>query len=103
MAEYIEKDAFIRSIEGNPFTTESVKSYIRVSVKKFPAADVRENTIRTQADRIRAMSDEELASFVHIMITDAVFIFGHDGATPDTYSRWLDWLQSPAGEVGDGD
>lgn len=40
MAEYIEKDAFIRSIEGNPLTTESVKSYIRVSVKKFPAADV---------------------------------------------------------------
>lgn len=42
MAEYIEKDAFIRSIEGNPFTTESVKSYIRVSVKKFPAANVAE-------------------------------------------------------------
>ena len=43
MAEYIEKEAFIRSIEGNPFTTESVKSYIRVSIKRFPAADVREN------------------------------------------------------------
>ena len=92
MAEYIEKDAFIRSIEGNPFTTESVKSYIRVSVKTFPAADVRENTIRTQADRIRAMSDDELAMII---------MCPTDGKCPTLYPSCyecaLHWLRSSAG------
>lgn len=101
MAEYIEKDAFIRSIEGNPFTTESVKSYIRVSVKTFPAADVRENTIRTQADRIRAMSDEELAVLLEgcICPSNPCKKVVDRTRTPDKkacQSCWLDWLQSSA-------
>ena len=105
MAEYIEKDAFIRSIEGNPFTTESVKSYIRVSVKKFPAADVRENTIRTQADRIRAMSDEELAEFIGGIYTlerdawgeyDPCVVVEQSVKIRDK-DDMLNWLRSPAG------
>jgi hypothetical protein len=33
-------------------------------VDDWPAADVRENVIRTQADKLRAMSDEELAKWL---------------------------------------
>lgn len=98
MAEYIEKEAFIRSIEGNPFTTESVKSYIRVSVKKFPAADVRENAIRTQADLIRAMTDEELAVLLEgCVCPSATCNRERQPEKKMCQSCWLDWLRSPAG------
>lgn len=35
----IDANALIASVEGNPFTTESVKSYLRVSVKAMPTVD----------------------------------------------------------------
>lgn len=30
----IDADALIKAVEGNPFVTESVKSYVRMSVRK---------------------------------------------------------------------
>ena len=56
--------------------------------------------IKTNADRIRAMTDEELAEFIRIVC------FGVEGMVcqkrPNCEACWLDWLQSPA-DGGDGD
>lgn len=35
----IDADELIKSIDGNPFTTDSVKSYIHVSVAKMPTIE----------------------------------------------------------------
>ena len=35
----IDADALIKSIDGNPFTTDSVKSYIHASVAKMPTIE----------------------------------------------------------------
>ena len=35
----IDADELIKSIDGNPFTTDSVKSYIHVSVAKMPTVE----------------------------------------------------------------
>ena len=43
--------------------------------------------VQTNADRIRAMSDEELANVLSWLNAEK------------TADGWLDWLQSPAGEV----
>lgn len=43
----------------------------------------------TNADKIRAMTDEELAVFLHS------FEWGH---IPWTEKRWLDWLKQEAEE-----
>ncbi len=65
-------------------------------VEDSPAADVRENVIRTQADRIRAMSDEELAR-LHSTATAChrCEIPDCDGGHLNCYDIWLDWLKSP--------
>lgn len=64
----------------------------------------------SNADRIRAMSDEELAEFVANMVDhdwccDSGCMIKHAGmcgyAEKGCDESALDWLQSPAGEVGD--
>lgn len=45
--------------------------------------------VRTNGDRIRQMTDEELAKWVHMMERRALFT---DGVTP--VSEWLKWLRS---------
>ena len=70
----------------------------------------REEPVITNADRIRAMSDEELAEWLQGMKYSPTC----DSKCHDDYEKygeqrtyctdcWLDWLQSPAGEVEDGD
>lgn len=39
MSRLIDADELIKVINGNPFTTESVKSYIRISVAKMPTIE----------------------------------------------------------------
>lgn len=68
------------------------------AVEDFPTADVRENTIRTQADRIRAMSDIELAT----LFADASACLYDNTDVCEMWNGacdncWLDWLHSPAG------
>ena len=46
----------------------------------------------TNADRIRAMSDEELAELIVVKIND----IHHQGMRELAYSAWLKWLQRPA-------
>lgn len=40
MAKYIDADDLIKVVEGNRFLTESVKTYVRCTVKTVHAADV---------------------------------------------------------------
>ena len=53
----------------------------------------------TNADRIRGMTDEELAEFFHnTTFCDSCFIFKNECGT-EKYSckqRWLDWLKQEA-------
>lgn len=57
---------------------------------------------RTNADRIRAMSDEELAEFLaeeQFRIANTVFqTVGYGLEKQVIYARRLDWLQQPAEE-----
>ena len=41
MDDYISRAAIIRAVEGNPFVTDSVKSFVRCSARNIPTADVR--------------------------------------------------------------
>lgn len=54
------------------------------------------NAVATNADRIRAMSDEELAREL-CEVETGVKTYGMG-----VYSHWLDWLKSPVEEVQDG-
>lgn len=56
----------------------------------------REEPVITNAERIRAMSDEELARKFNAIESNGL-LYG-----PCGFKYWLDWLQSPAGGDGDG-
>ena len=93
--EYIDKEAVCEDAK-TWFRTSNTKLYndcvqmVRDRVTALPAADVRENVIRTQADRIRAMSDEELA--------DKLWSIAHYEQKKRCISDWLDWLKADAKE-----
>lgn len=54
---------------------------------------------QTNADRIRAMSNEELAWELMLWRCEAAAKYhGIDSQYPDTHSKILDWLQQPAEE-----
>ena len=40
MNDYISREALIKAVEGNPYVTDSIKSYLRCTAKNIPAADV---------------------------------------------------------------
>ena len=40
----IDADAFTKSVNGNPFVTDIIKNYIRVSVAKMPTVDGMNNS-----------------------------------------------------------
>ena len=51
----------------------------------------------TNADRIRAMSDENLAWELMLWRCEAIAKYhGIESQYPDTHSKILDWLQQPA-------
>lgn len=68
--------------------------------KYIPAANVRENVIRTQADKLRAMSDEELAELLGYGDYPPWCVVHkecpHIEIDPPACERCaLDWLKSP--------
>lgn len=65
--------------------------------------------LQTNADRIRAMSDEELAEWILLGPTIGYFAVcppgtkdGEDCPTSPCEQCWLDWLKSPVEEVDNG-
>ena len=71
-------DEFFTDIE--PITRAVPAIYGEIDVS---SGTLTYRTCRTNADRIRAMSDEELAEWII-------------SQTEDDTPHWLDWLQSPA-------
>lgn len=73
--------------------------------KDCPLVPVPEHTVEpTNADRIRAMSDEELAQWIDHIQADAYERGMMETPVvdyPNVYSNWLDWLKSPV-EVDNG-
>ena len=66
--EYIDRERMIKCFCGHCMaegTEDCIDCYDKKLIQNLPAADVRENVIRTQADRIRNMSDEELAKWLY--------------------------------------
>ena len=59
--------------------------------------------LQTNADRIRAMKDEELAGWLSDM-HDTVTCpnYGDYDCIPSCRICWLDWLQTKRGEANDG-
>lgn len=101
--EYIEKEAAKKEIaRWTGYIDEDMILRIQIGLCRLPAANVRENVIRTQADKLRAMGDEELATWLNCMQSNAY----HHGRYqsdikpyPNTNKGWLDWLKSPVEEV----
>ena len=68
------------------------------------AATMPENKPKTNADRIRAMSDEELAEWLAFTLADTVWDelgmkgvpFSRKGAVPPYKQQFLKWLQQTA-------
>ena len=112
MAEYIDKEALMKKIDAweesarngtNP-NCKNGNEYeaamdIAIMVEEAPAADVRENVIRTQGDKLRAMSDEELATWIARVDWDAGLKM-RPLTEYEMRMEWLDWLRQ---EVDDGD
>lgn len=54
----------------------------------------------TNADRIRAMSDEELALYLHNLEAQAINV-GRADMQPESVETWLDWLKQEVAESDD--
>jgi len=91
MTDYISRDdallALVRATNGLSSNCKSVNA-----IKKLPAADVVERSNRTNADRIRSMTDEELAE----KLTEI--------AKSDMWETdmewWLEWLKKEVDDDG---
>ena len=58
---------------------------------------------KTNADRIRSMTDEELADFCFRITDDVASYYGGDGYEPKypvASKGWLGWLRQEANDVG---
>lgn len=110
MADYIDKavvnkmlfDFILELSRTNAGREAYAVSKALAMVQHIPVADVRENTIRTQADRIRAGSNEHIAGVVCTgcpLGMETGKQCTEDGAC---YDCWLDWLKSPIRGDEDG-
>lgn len=57
---------------------------------------------KTQADRVRAMSDEELAKWLTISVIPRVCEIPLKAGNEPMLDKWLDWLRSEAKEEDNG-
>ena len=66
-----------------------------INGKRYPVSDFRFPTKPSNADRIRAMTDEELANFVSLRCgwTCAECPVGKECNGDECFSTWLDWLK----------
>ena len=118
----IDADALIKAIDGNPFTTESVKSYIRVSAVKMPTIEPEPQWIpcserlpkERDAGILKKLGTNKLSDDVLITVDvkgtqmtdvgcthDGVWQWKHKYAFPDwTVIAWMP-LPEPYREEGD--
>lgn len=107
------KKYHIASGDGKGYYGVGYESYLeatellKISQRHDPQAHIIEEEKHfTNADRIRAMSDEELATFInkivvnhHIKNADNCNHCPLKGATPCDTEGIIDWLKQPAEEV----
>lgn len=108
MAEYIEREAALRSVCYDCTEQGIVEKFCGIPcadydrINSIPAADVRENVIRTQADKLRAMSDDELAKWLYnVCCIEEPFecpALSHPQRNVDCRKIWLDWLKQEVEE-----
>lgn len=92
-------DCSNRNSFGYCKTTVCINEHYRQEQWGLPSTTNKTESVcikpQTNADRIRTMSDEELAEWAHDMTLIAMEI----GLSTEW---WLSWLKSPAGKEGDG-
>ena len=63
-----------------------------LKIKRKSCKKAKTEYVMTNADRIRSMTDEELAELIVVKVKD----IHHQGMRELAYSAWLKWLQQPA-------
>ena len=89
----------IKDLKEKPFicsqyTIETESGYVITTKSKRPYCNPKKHT---NADNIRAMSDEELASLLKDVKTDYQWS-NPDYPSEDDFCAWLEWLQSEVEE-----
>lgn len=74
----------------------SMRTFTEEEVEEMMDSRVGENP-KTNAERIRSMSDEELASLLKYVKTDYQWS-NPDYPSEDDFGAWLEWLQSEVEE-----
>ena len=103
--DYISVDAAVSCASAVLGLSKAQKNAVRRYMSTIPAMRFAKDTnVRTNADRIRAMTDEELAEWIwNVCCVDSPFpcpaIELHKMADPhqvDCKKIWLDWLKQEA-------
>ena len=84
-------DKCIQACQYNTLDGCKVEEYRGVCPLTNTAPQITEHRI-TNADRVRAMSDEELAELIVVRVIE----LQHPTVRELAYSAWLKWLQQPA-------
>lgn len=101
MAEYIDRETALNAFNGRiklsdaclPFVKEYLQG-VHDRIKAIPSADVVERKeVKTNADRIRAMSDEELAELVNSPCPPTTPCVEDAYGEPNCKNCWLEWLK----------
>ena len=90
---HVDKDELIKALEYDRGQYEKGFHDGRMYVPPCPS----------NADRIRSMTDEELAEFCFRITDDVASYYGGDGYEPKypvAPKGWLDWLRQEANDVG---
>lgn len=86
-------------IGGNAVSVCRLWEALDMAIAALREQEGKDTYVPTNADRIRAMSDEELAW--ELMLWRCEAVARHHGISseyPDTQKTILEWLQQPAGE-----
>lgn len=86
-----DKDTVIIYQKGNSKEHLSIMDKDYALIHKF----IMESKSKTNADRIRNMSDEELAEFLCKVKSDYQWM-EHEFPSEEEHGEWKDWLQSEA-------
>lgn len=103
MTEYISREEalnFELSVEADPEDIQAITKGMALYaeyIKKVPAANVVERKAETYADRIREMTDEELAEVFSELVDCACCPCNcSDGTCGNCQRQWILWLKQEA-------
>lgn len=97
------KWGFVRYLDGSKYFTAKCTNcnhYIAKDELSLVALD-KNSEPQTNSDRIRAMSDEELAEWL-VMVGQRIIEINPMLERPALYADWLNWLKAPVEEGDNG-